>query len=165
MKRDGACRTSPGRSRWGGVLAGLEHAPGHRAGHAGFDGVELGQRAVLVIGALYQQQGHVDGGEIFADVQRCEGLVQPHVAPAAERCVHLRAVAQFQALAQRPVAVRAVGCADSGQTVVGLCGLDTGNRHTDRGTGNWEHEGARVTCVEYQHRRRAHRRGLEVRFR
>ncbi len=61
--------------------------------HAGLDGVELGQRAVLVALALDREHRHVDPGEHVLDVPVAEGGGQPDVVPAPEHAVGVVVVA------------------------------------------------------------------------
>ena len=94
-----------------------DHEAGERAVDAVLDGVELGERAVLVLRALHGEHRGVDRPEPIGDVPRAERRRQPHVVPAAERGIDVDVVADHGP-AQPTALVRLARRGDAGDRLV-----------------------------------------------
>src|SRR5262245_52891334 len=88
-----------------------EHELAHGTADAGFDGVELAQRPVLVGGPLHDQNRARDRGEAILDVPGSEVRIEPDVVPSVERVVD-GVVMAGEAIAPRRRAVRLTSLPD-----------------------------------------------------
>src|SRR5260221_3400436 len=76
------------------MLAIRQHQPLEASGHAAHDGVDLGQRAVFVIGALDRQHRAAHAGQNALDVPGAKVRMKPDVVPAAEGAVDIGVIAR-----------------------------------------------------------------------
>src|SRR5579883_1476369 len=76
------------------MLAVRQHKTLERAADLASDGVELRDRPVFVVGALYRQDGTADLRQDFLNVPGAEFRMEPDVVPAAESAVHIGVMAR-----------------------------------------------------------------------
>ena len=108
-----------GRFAERGVAHVRQHCGFNRTEAFPFRRLDLLERAVLIVGALHEEDRHADVTERFGDVPLAEIRMQPRIAPGAERAIDVGMPA-LEFLTQNAGIVGFARAADRAKTVA--CG-------------------------------------------